>query len=48
MAAGTVPHDLVPLAGLPALPTTCIQIVTRTQGLSPAAEAVQALLEALW
>jgi DNA-binding transcriptional LysR family regulator len=48
MAAGTVPQDLVPLAGLPPLPSTCIQIVTRTQGLSPAAEAVQALLEALW
>jgi len=48
MAAGTVPQDLAPLSGLPDLPLTCIQIVARTQGLSPAAEAVRALVEGLW
>jgi len=48
MAAGTVPQDLAPLSGLPDLPLTCIQIVTRAQGLSPAAEAVRALVEELW
>ena len=48
MAAGTVPQDLAPLNGLPDLPVTCIQIVTRVQGLSPAAEAVQTLVEGLW
>ena len=48
MAAGTVPQDLAPLSGLPELPLTCIQIVTRAQGLSPAAEAVRALVEGLW
>ena len=48
MAAGTVPQDLAPLSDLPELPLTCIQIVTRAQGLSPAAEAVRALVEGLW
>lgn len=48
MAAGTVPQDLAPLSGLPDLPQTCIQIVTRAQGLSPAAEEVRALVEGLW
>ena len=48
MAAGTIPQDLTPLSGLPDLPETCIQIVTRAQGLSPAAEAVRALVEGLW
>jgi DNA-binding transcriptional LysR family regulator len=48
MAAGTVPQDLAPFPGLPDLPETCIQIVTRIQGLSPAAEAVQELVEGLW
>lgn len=48
MAAGTVPQDLAPLSGLPDLPLTCIQIVTRAQGLSPAAEAVRALVEGVW
>lgn len=48
MAGGTVPHDLDVFRGLPDLPSTCIQIVTRTQGLSAAAEAVQQLVEGLW
>lgn len=48
MAAGTVPQDLAPLTGLPDLPPTCIQILARAQGLSPAAEAVQELVEGLW
>lgn len=48
MAAGTVPQDLVPLKTLPELPPTCIQIVTRGQGLSPAAEAVRTLVDGLW
>lgn len=48
MAAGTVPQDLAPLTGLPDLPQTCIQIVTRSQGLSLAAEAVRAVVEGLW
>jgi hypothetical protein len=48
MAAGTVPQDLAPFPGLPDLPETCIQVITRAQGLSPAAEAVQELVEGLW
>ncbi|NBZ90099.1 LysR family transcriptional regulator [Stagnihabitans tardus] len=48
MAAGTIPQDLAPLNGLPELPLTCIQIVTREQGLSPAGEAVRGLVEGLW
>lgn len=48
MAAGTVPQDLAPVTGLPDLPSTCIQIQTRSRGLSPAAEAVQELVEGLW
>lgn len=48
MAGGTVPHDLELLKGLPDLPSTCIQIVTRTHGLSAAAEAVQQLVDELW
>jgi hypothetical protein len=36
------------LTGLPNLPPTCIQVMTRAQGLSPAAEAVQELVEGLW
>lgn len=48
MAAGTIPQDLAPLSNLPDLPPTCIQIVSRSQGLSPAAQAVQALVERVW
>jgi len=48
MAAGTLPQDLAPLTGLPDLPPTCIQIVTRAQGASAAVEAVRELIEGLW
>lgn len=48
MAAGTIPHDLAPLSNLPDLPQTCIQIVKRSHGLSPAAQAVETLLLGLW
>lgn len=47
MAAGTVPPDLTPLTCFPDLLPTCIQVVTRAQGLSPAAEAVRAFVEGL-
>ena len=48
MARGTVPPDLAIYRDLPDLPFTCIQIATRAQGLSAAAEAVKGLVEGLW
>lgn len=48
MARGTVPQDLAIFRELPNLPSTCIQIATRAQGLSAVAEAVKALVEGLW
>lgn len=48
MARGTVPRDLAIFRDLPDLPSTCIQIATRAQGLSAAAEAVKGLVEGLW
>lgn len=48
MARGTVPLDLAIYRDLPDLPFTCIQIATRAQGLSAAAEAVKGLVEGLW
>ncbi len=51
MAAGTLPSSLRMLteqSGLPELPQTCIQIVTRAQGLSPAMREVKAIVSELW
>lgn len=50
MAAGTVPSDLriFQHPGLPELPGTCIQIVTREQGLSAAMREVGIIVAEVW
>ena len=50
MAAGTVPSDLQVFQhyGLPDLPSTCIQIVTRTHGLSAAMSEVRSIVAKVW
>ena len=51
MAAGTLPSNLRALtdpSGLPDLPQTCIQIVTRAQGMSAAMHEVKAIVTDAW
>ena len=48
MAGGTIPNDLALVPGLPDLPPTCIQVLMRSQGISPAIEAVKAVIEGVW
>lgn len=50
MAKGTVPVNLsvLKVAELPSLPSTCIQIVEREQGVSPAMRGVATILRKGW